>query len=258
MAQRLVYAGKRFGARPVGHDLADLDAALAAPADRHRTVMVTDGEVVMKARRTRANRWRLRVIEQTGPRGSTPFGMASTGRRGVDTAVARATLASFLAATDEWRTAVRWRRGLGGRSPFLLIPLVFFVGAGLTLAVQAATGHLDGWSWEYLPNVVVGVGMISAITMWAHLFLDVIRPALATRIGHALGIEVAESMASSMEQREPWGFWSRPGLWVAEGGTPARRGLVYTTDLCVLLVGAVLPTAVIGVGIVLAARPILA
>lgn len=250
MAQREVYVGTRFRAHVMGHDASSVASALANREPGIDRVMVTDHTDLMKAVRRGTGAWRLHVIERTAPRGTKPIGFARTDRRGVDTAVAHRALASYLEGTDEWRTAVRWRKGLAGRSPFVLIPAVFFIGTAIVLGVQAASGGLDGWSWEYLPNLIVGIAMISLFTMYAAFFADVVRPRLARWLGARLGLEITESTDV--------GIFSSAGAWQTEEGSPAKRATVTLIDLVVLLVGAIVPIAVIGVGVVLAAQPILA
>lgn len=248
MATRQVYVGSRFSATIVGDD----DAAVARALDDEyaQRVMVTDGTNLLRAVRRPGDRFRLMVIDQRGGKKRKAFGHASTTRAGVDRSVAEAALRSFLARTDDWQRDVPWARGLAGRSPYLLIPAVFVVGTAAALAVQAATGNLDGWSWEYVPNLLVGVGVVSLITMYAAFFTGVVRPALAAWLGGAMGLEIVESSEA--------GFFSRPGHWETEDGTDAQRWKIALVDVVVLLVGAIVPIAAIAVGVILAARPILA
>lgn len=250
MAQREVYVGTRIRATVVGSDASAVERAFGSYDTSTRRVMVTDHTDLIRAVRRDRGTWQLHVIERTAPRGTKPIGFARTARRGVETALAERVLASYLEGTDDWRTAVRWRKGLAGRSPFVLIPLVFVLGTAIVLGVQAATGGLEDGSWDYLPNLIVGIAMISLFTMYAAFFADIVRPRLARRLGARLGIEITESTDI--------GIFSSAGAWQTEDGTPAKRATVTLVDLVVLLVGGIVPIAVIGVGIVLTARPILA
>lgn len=248
MAGREVYVGTRIRATPVGRDPSDVTAALA---DRsHGRVMVTDGTSLLKAVRRPDDRWRLTVVSQSKRKGRKPFGHARSSRQGVTTQQAEAALTSFLERTDDWESVVRWHRGLAGRSPLLLIPAVFVIGTAVVLGVQAATGGLDDWSSDLLPNLLVGLAVVSLITMWIALFAEVIRPRLADRIGRVLGVRIAEPADADAE--------FAPTLWVREDGSPAGRAAVAVVELVTVVVGAAVPVVAIGVGVVLAARPILA
>ena len=116
--------------------------------------------------------------------------------------------------------------------------------------IAGITGGLKGWSWRYLPNLVIGLFMIGAIFAYADWFLRRLRARIAARLGGMFGIRIVES--------QELGFFSRPGMWESADGGIASSLKVALLDIAVLILGLVIPIFAIGTAIVLAARPILA
>lgn len=192
-------------------------------------------------------RFRFRVIEQSG---ADAIGHRTSARRDHDEAEARRLLEMFAAGDTAWRSAIAWRRGIFDLPVAILAPATILICVAGFFAVAGATGGLAGWSWRYLPNLIVGLVMIGAIFAYVDWFFRRLRKRLALWIGARLGLRIVEA--------EEFGIFTRPGMWEsADGG--AISGLKVTAlDFLVLFLGLMIPIFAIGTAIVLAARPILA
>lgn len=245
MVAKEVYAKRRVRAELLGTDAASIARGLARP--KRTTIMVSHRNDQIRAHPVARDQWRLRVVDRDPVEGVESVGVASS--KPVDTVTARRVLESYLAGDESWRTMVRWRRGLAGASPTVLIPVTLFVAVAVAMTVMAATGRLERWEWKYLPNLVVGVVLVSALGVYAELFFARLRPRLASAVGRRMGVEVREGEA---------GWFSRAGLWETADGGVASDAKVALVDFSVIVIGLVIPIALIGVGIVFAALPLMA
>ena len=226
---------------------AGLTAAFAAvAANRRAGVAVARQGRQMLARQNAQGTWRLQAADCMSSRP----GRITSKRRDLDTATSIRLLEAYRQGDDRWRTDVEWRRGLFSRSPALLIPLTFGVVTVVALLVMAATGHLDGWDSKYLPNLIVGVTLISSIGVYFEVFFTKLRPRIAGVIGRLLGIRITEATN--------YGWVSRPGMWESDDGTVASTIKVNLIDLVAILLCVVIPTGAFAALVILAAQPILA
>jgi len=192
-------------------------------------------------------RYRFRVIERNGP---DALGHRTSARRDHDAAEARRLLEQFAAGDTAWRTALAWRRGLFDLPVAILAPGTILVCVAAYFAVAGATGGLGGWSWRYLPNLIVGLVMIGAIFAYFDWFFRSLRKRLALWLGARLGLRIVEA--------EELGIFTRPGMWESADGGVVSTLKVTVLDFLVLFFGLMIPIFAIGTAIVLAARPILA
>jgi hypothetical protein len=145
---------------------------------------------------------------------------------------------------------VRWRRSLFDRPPAILAPATILLCAGAYFAVAGSTGGLHGWSWRYLPNLAVGLVLVSAIFAYADWIFRALRRRLAAWLGKRCGLSIVEA--------ETFGVFTRPGMWESADGRVVSELKVTLLDLALLVLGFVVPVFLTGTAIVLAARPILA
>jgi hypothetical protein len=226
---------------------AGLVAAFAAVTPNTRSgVAITENGRQMLARQSAEGTWRLQAADWMGKRP----GRITSKRRDLDTATALRLLDAYRQGDDRWRTELEWRRGLASRSPALLIPMTFGVATVVALLVMAATGNLDGWDNRYIPNVIVGVGLISSIGVYFEVFFTKIRPGIARLTGRMLGIHLTEGT--------DYGWVSRPGMWESEDGTVTSTIKANLVDLVAILICLVLPTGAFAALVIFAAQPILA
>ncbi len=231
-----------FDATPEGVGLA-FDSVSAE--GRAVVSITTTGQMVQAQRKARGG-WRLRAVDTRTSNG----GMRSRRSGVLAESVTRAALSAYVSGSASWDADIPRQGGLASRSPALLIPLTFAVVTGLALLVMQLTGNLEGFETRYIPNLIVGVGLISGIAIYADLFLRRIRPRLATALGRRLGVTIVEG--------EHWGWISRPGMWETEGGGVMSTVKASVVDLFVLIVGLVLPIAAFATAVVLLADRFLA
>ena len=198
-------------------------------------------------RRTGDGKYRLRVVDQVGP---GALGHRASARRDFTAAEARRVLDLYLAGDPAWRSSVAWKRGLFNLPVVILAPATILVCVAAYFVVAGATGALTGWSWRYLPNLVVGLVMVCGIFAYADWFFRSLRKRIAGALGRAFGLRIVES--------QELGFFSRPGMWESADGGIVSELKVTLLDLVVMLLGLVIPIFAIGTAIVLAARPIMA
>jgi len=206
-----------------------------------------DGGDMLLLRRQADGSFRFRVIDQGGP---GALGVRASARRDFDAAAARDLLALYTAGDPTWRTAIAWKRGIFGLPVVMLAPATILVCVIGYFVVAGATGGLKGWSWRYLPTLIVGLVMIGAVFAYVDWFFRSLRRRLAARLGRLLGLRIVES--------QEFGFFSRPGMWESADGGIVSELKVTLLDLLVMLFGLMIPIFAIGSAIVLAARPILA
>ena len=201
-------------------------------------VAVSDGGAMLQAQRDARGGWRLRHISTGGNNG------AMTSRRSevVDETVARATLAAYLAEDGSWDSMVQMRRGLGSRSPSLLIALTFVVAVGIALAVMFSTGTLQRSDLRYTPNLIVGVVLIASVVVYIDLFMRKIRTRIAGVLGRRMGVTIVESSHA--------GWFSRRGMWEAEGGGTLSTLAATAADFVVIVIGLVVPVAAFATAVV--------
>jgi hypothetical protein len=223
-------------------------AFAALPAAGAATIAAQgQGGDMLLLRRTGDGRYRFRVVEQSGPEA---MGHRASARRDFSADEARRVLALYAAGDPAWRAGIAWRRGLLELPVAILAPATIVLCVIGYFVVAGATGGLKGWSWRYLPNLVVGLAMISAVFAYADWFFRRLRRRLAARLGRAFGLRIVEA--------EELGILTRPGMWESADGGIVSELKVTLLDLVVLLFGLLIPVFAIGTAIVLAARPILA
>ncbi len=198
-------------------------------------------------RRTSDGSFRFRVVEQSGPEA---MGARASARRDFDAAAARHLLELFAAGDPAWRTSIAWKRGLFDLPVAILAPATILICVIGFFIVAGATGGLKGWSWRYLPNLVVGLVMVSAVFAYVDWFFRRLRRRFAARLGRLFGLRIVEA--------EELGIFTRPGMWESADGGIVSELKVTLLDILVMLLGLVIPVFAIGTAIVLAARPILA
>jgi hypothetical protein len=205
------------------------------------------GHDMLLLRRDAGGTFGFRVIEQSGPEA---IGQRASARRDYDEAAARRLLELYAAGDPAWRTEIAWKRGLFDLPVAILAPSVIVLCVVGYFIVAGATGGLKGWSWRYLPNLIVGLAMVTAVFVYVDWFLRRLRKRIAARLGGWLGLRIVEA--------EEFGIFTRPGMWESADGGVVSALKVTVLDFLVLLFGLLIPVFAIGTAIVLAARPILA
>lgn len=198
-------------------------------------------------RRGADGRFRFRIIEQSGP---DAIGHRKSARRDHDEPEARHLLELFAAGDTAWRTAIAWRRGVFDLPVVILAPVTILICVIGYFVVAGATGALKGWSWRYLPNLIVGLVMIGAIFAYADWFFRRLRRRIANWLGGYFGLRIVEA--------QELGIFTRPGMWESADGGVVSEIKVTVLDFLVLFFGLMIPIFAIGTAIVLAARPIMA
>jgi hypothetical protein len=223
--------------------------AFAAMPDAGAAALVAQGEGgdSLFLRRGGDGTFRFTVVELSGPEA---MGRRHSARRDFDVAAARRILALYAAGDATWRTSIAWKRGLLDLPVAILAPATIILCVVGYFIVAGATGGLEGWSWRYLPNLIVGLAMIGAIFAYVDWFFRRLRRRLAARLGRAFGLRIVEA--------EELGILTRPGMWESADGGIVSELKVTLLDLLVMLLGLLIPVFAIGTAIVLAARPILA
>lgn len=224
---------RAFAALPAGGD-----ATLAALGDGHDMLLL---------RRTGDGDFRFRVIDRQS---AGAIGVRSSARRDFSAGEARRIIALYAAGDPAWRTEIVWKRGIFSLPVAILAPATILVCVLGYFLVAGLTGGLAGWSWRYLPNLIVGLAMIAAVFAYADWFFRSLRKRIAARIGAWLGLRIVEA--------EELGVFTRPGMWESADGGVVSGVKVAALDFLVLLFGLLIPVFAIGTAIVLAARPILA
>lgn len=219
-------------------DLAAKGGVLAAQTTTGQSLFVI---------RDASGAFRFRVVDHEG---DGQLGLRTSARRDHTEEEACRLFALFVARDAAWRDLVAWRRGLFGQPVTILAPVTILICVVGYFVVAGVTGGLKGWSWRYLPNLIVGLMMIGAIFAYADWFLRRLRARIAARLGGMLGLRIVES--------QKLGFFSRPGMWESADGEITSSLKVTVLDIAVLILGLVIPIFAIGTAIVLAARPILA
>lgn len=232
------YAADTAGVERAWSALLTGGRTLAAQANSGRSLFVT---------RSADGRFRFRVVDHHG---AGRLGVRSSARRDHTETDARQLLDLFVAGDPSWRGRVAWRRGIFGLPVAILAPATILICVAAYFVVAGVTGGLKGWSWRYLPNLVVGLVMIGAIFAYADWFLRRLRTRIAVWLGGMMGVRIVES--------QELGFFSRPGMWETADGGLVSALKVTALDLVVMIFGLVVPIFAIGTAIVLAARPILA
>jgi hypothetical protein len=199
------------------------------------------------ARRAGDGRFRFRVVEQSGPEA---MGHRVSARRAHDEAAARRLVALYAAGDPAWRTEIAWRRGILDLPVAILAPATILVCAAAAFAILGLGGELKGWSWRYLPNLAVGLLLITAVFAYIDWFFRRLRKRLAAWLGARLGLRIVAA--------ERLGVFTRPGMWESADGHVVSALKVTALDFAVLLLGLLVPVFAIGTAVVLAARPILA
>jgi len=220
--------------------------AALPPGTAALAAMGNDGNSLF-LRRGADGRFRFRVIEQSGP---DAIGHRKSARRNHDAAAARRLLELFAAGDTAWRTAIAWRRGLFDLPVVILAPATILVCVIGFFIVAGITGGLEGWSWRYLPNLIVGLVMIGALFAYADWFFRRLRKRIASWLGARMGLRIDEA--------QEFGVFTRPGMWESADGGIVSEIKVTVLDLLVIFFGLMIPIFAIGTAIVLAARPILA
>lgn len=237
------------GLRQWRGDADGIARAFAALPPRGAAMLAAQGEGgdALFLRRHGDGTFRFRVVEQSGP---AAMGHRISVRRDFDAAAARRLLELYAAGDPAWRAGIAWKRGLFDLPVAILAPATLALCAIGYLAVAGATGGLGGWSWRYLPNLVVGLAMMGAVFGYIDWFFRRLRRRLATALGQRLGLRIVEGGR--------FGFFSRPGLWESAEGGAVSEVKIALLDLTILLFGLLVPVFAIAAAIVLAARPILA
>ncbi len=207
--------------------------------------ITTTGQMVQAQRKARGG-WRLRVVEA----GTANDGMRSRRSGVVDESTARRALTSYVGGDPSWEAPLSTKRGLASRSPAVLIPLTFAVATVLALVVMQSAGTLDGFESRYIPNLIVGVALISGTTVYIDVFMRRVRPPIAAALGRRLGVTVVEA--------NHHGWFSRPGVWEIEGGGTFPTVKAASADFVVIVVGLVLPIAGVATAVVILADQFLA
>lgn len=232
----------RGDADGIARALAELSAAGAATLAAQGS-----GGDALFLRRAADGTFRFRVIEQSGPEA---MGHRASARRDFNVDEARRVLKLYAAGDPAWRAGIAWKRGLFDLPVAILAPGTIILCVIGYFVVAGATGGLEGWSWRYLPNLVVGLAMIGAVFAYIDWFFRRLRRRLAARLGRAFGLRIVEA--------EELGILTRPGMWESADGGLVSELKVTLLDLLVMLLGLLIPVFAIGTAIVLAARPILA
>ncbi len=148
-------------------------AFAALPAAGAATIAAQGaGGDMLLLRRTADGRYRFRVVEQSGPEA---MGHRVSARRDFDADEARRVLALYAAGDPAWRAGIAWKRGLFDLPVAILAPATILICVIGYLIVAGATGGLQGWSWQYLPNLAVGLAMISAVFAYIDWFFRRLR-----------------------------------------------------------------------------------
>ena len=220
----------------------------ALPAEGRVTLAAqgTSGDALF-IRRGADGRFRFRVIDQSA---ADAIGHRGSARSDHDEAEARHVLELFAAGDTGWRTAIAWRRGVFDLPVVILAPATILVCVIGFFIVAGATGGLKGWSWRYLPNLIVGLVMIGAIFAYADWFFRRLRRRIANWLGGYFGLRIVEA--------EELGIFTRPGMWESADGGVVSEIKVTVLDFLVLFFGLMIPIFAIGTAIVFAARPIMA
>lgn len=221
--------------------------AALPPTGRATLAAQGDGGNSLFLRRNADGAFRFRVIEQSGPEA---MGHRMSARRDFDAAAARRLLALFAAGDPAWRTEIEWRRGIFDLPVAILAPATIGICVVGYFIVAGATGGLKGWSWRYLPNLAVGLVLITAIFAYVDWFFRRLRKRLAIWLGTRMGLRIVEA--------EELGIFTRPGMWESADGGIVSSLRVTALDLVVLIFGLVIPIFAIATAIVLAASPIMA
>jgi len=221
--------------------------AALPPAGRATLAAQGKGGEALFLRRNADGTFRFRVIEQSGPEA---MGHRMSARRHFDEAAARRLLALFAAGDPAWRSEIEWRRGIFDLPAAILAPATIGICVAGYFIVAGATGGLEGWSWRYLPNLIVGLALIAAIFAYVDWFFRRLRKRLAIWLGARMGLRIVEA--------EELGVFTRPGMWESADGGIVSSLKVTALDLVVLVFGLTIPIFAIATAIVLAARPIMA
>jgi hypothetical protein len=221
--------------------------AALPPAGRATLAAQGKGGDSLFLRRGASGAYRFRVVEQIGPEA---MGHRMSARRDFDEAAARRLLALFAAGDLAWRTEIEWRRGIFDLPVAILAPATIAICVVGYLIVAGATGGLSGWSWRYLPNLIVGLVLVTAIFAYVDWFFRRLRKRLAIWLGARMGLRIVEA--------QELGVFTRPGMWESADGGIVSSLKVTALDLVVLVFGLMIPLFAIATAIVLAARPIMA
>ena len=222
-------------------------AFAALPAAGTATIAAQgQGGDALFLRRAANGSFRFRVVEQSGP---DAMGHRASARRDFNVDDARRVLELYAAGNPAWRAGIAWKRGLFDLPVAILAPATIILGVIGYFVVAGAMGGLKGWSWRYLPNLIVGLAMISAVFAYVDWFFRRLRRRLAARLGRAFGLRIVEA-----EER---GILTRPGMWESADGGIVWELKVTLLDMLVLLLGLLIPVFAIGTAIVLAALPLL-
>lgn len=205
------------------------------------------GGNLLLLRRSADGFFRFRVVEQSG---SDAMGHRVSARRDFALGDARRLLELYAADDPAWRSAAVWKRPLLDLPVAVLAPATLLICVAGYFVVAGATGGLKGWSWRYLPNLLVGLFMVCALFAYIDWFLRRLRRRLAGRLGRIFDLRIVEA--------EKIGIFTRPGMWESVNGGIVSEIKVAVLDFLVLLFGLLIPIFVIATVIVLAARPILA
>lgn len=152
-------------------------------------------------------------------------------------------LALFASGEPEWDTAVAWLppgeyhqqwKIPVGPAAFLLFSVPYALIMGWTLYQNEPGAPAPG---QVLGGLVAIAG-VAAFIQYADFFFRRIRPWLAHWLGAYLGLEVRESSGSSRHG-------PRAGSWEAEGGTLTNRLFLHLLDVLILIMGLVLPLALV-------------
>ncbi len=198
-------------------------------------------------RRDAGGAFRFRVINRGGP---GALGYCASARRDHDAATAAQLLALYAVGDPAWRGAITWRRSVFDLPVAVLAPATIVLGVVVYFIVAGATGGLEGWSWRYLPNLVVGLALVGAVFVYVDWFFRRLRKRSAAWLGRRCGLRMVESGRL--------GIFVHPGMWESADGRIVSELNVTLLDLAVLLLGLLIPVFALGTAIVLAARPILA
>jgi hypothetical protein len=217
--------------------------AALPPARAATLAAMGNGGEGLWLRRGADGTFRFRVVDQT-------VGHRVSARRDFDAGAARRLLELYAAGDPAWRTSIAWKRGVLDLPVAILAPATILICVIGYFVVAGATGGLKGWSWRYLPNLVVGLVMIGAVFAYLDWFFRSLRRRLAERLGRAFGLRIVEA--------EKLGLFTRPGMWESADGGIVSELTVTLLDLLVLLFGLLVPVFAIATAVVLAARPILA
>jgi hypothetical protein len=169
--------------------IASAFAALPAQGTATLAAQGQSGDMML-LRRTAVGHFRFRVIDQSAP---GALGHRASARRDFTAGEARRLLGLYAAGDPAWRTEIIWKRGIFGLPVAILAPATVLVCVLGYFLVAGATGGLKGWSWRYLPNLVVGLAMISAIFAYVDWFLRSLRRRVAARLGAWLGLRIVEA-----------------------------------------------------------------